>query len=141
MAHSKSSDSKATPPEDRRWWVLVVICAAEVMMVLDFSIVTVALPEIEQALNFSQQVLQWVVSAYALAFGGFLLVGGRAADLFGRRRVFIIGLVIFTIASLVGGLAQFRTMLLVARAFQGIGGCHRFAFRAVHFDCHLSRRK
>ncbi len=121
MSYSNSSDGRATPPEDRRWWVLVVICAAEVMMVLDFSIVTVALPEIEQALNFSQQVLQWVVSAYALAFGGFLLVGGRAADLFGRRRVFILGLIVFTIASLVGGLAQFRTMLLIARAFQGIG--------------------
>ena len=113
MAHSKSTD--------RRWWVLIVICTAEVMMVLDFSSVTVALPEIEQALNFSQQVLQWVVSAYALAFGGFLLVGGRAADLFGRRRVFMIGLVVFTIASLIAGLSQFRTMLLIARSFQGIG--------------------
>ena len=105
----------------RRQLVLIVICAAEVMMVIDFSSLTVALPDIEQALNFSQQVLQWVISAYALAFGGFLLLGGRAADLFGRRRVFMIGLLVFTVGSLVGGLAQFRTMLLIARSVQGIG--------------------
>ena len=74
-------------------------------MMLDFSIITVALPDIEIALNFSQQVLQWVISAYALTFGGFLLVGGRAADLFGRRRMFIIGLVLFVLASLAAGLA------------------------------------
>ncbi len=90
-------------------------------MMLDFSIITVALPDIEVALNFSQQILQWVVSAYALTFGGFLLLGGRAADLFGRRRVFVIGLVLFVLASLAAGLAQGKIMLLVARAMQGIG--------------------
>jgi len=105
----------------RRSFVLALICAAELMMVLDFSIVTVALPDIEQALNFSQEILQWVVSAYALAFGGFLLLGGRSADLFGRRRVFALGLVLFTLASLAGGLAGSRSMLLTARAVQGMG--------------------
>lgn len=107
--------------KDKRWRILVLVCTASFMMVLDFSIITVALPDIEVALNFSQQILQWVVSAYALTFGGFLLLGGRAADLFGRRRMFVIGVVLFTIASLVGGLAVDRIMLLIARSFQGIG--------------------
>jgi EmrB/QacA subfamily drug resistance transporter len=91
------------------------------MMVLDFSIVNVALSAIQQDLGFSQQNLQWIVSAYALASGGFLLLGGRAADLFGRRRVFMIGLGLFTLASLVGGFAQVQWILIAARAVQGLG--------------------
>jgi EmrB/QacA subfamily drug resistance transporter len=91
------------------------------MMVLDFSIVNVALGAIQRDLGFSQQNLQWVVSAYALAFGGFLLLGGRAADLFGRRRVFMAGLGLFTLASLVGGFAQAQWILIAARAVQGLG--------------------
>ena len=91
------------------------------MMVLDFSIVNVALHSIQRDLGFSQQNLQWIVSAYSLAFGGFLLLGGRAADLFGRRRVLMIGLGLFAIASLTSGLAQSQAILIVARAVQGRG--------------------
>ena len=82
----------------------------------------VALPSIGTALEFSQQDLQWVVNAYVLTFGGFLLLGGRAADLLGRRRMFMLGLVVFALASLAGGLAQTDTQLIVARAVQGLGG-------------------
>ena len=91
------------------------------MVVLDFSIVNVALPAMQKSLEFSQQNLQWIISAYALTFGGFLLLGGRAADLFGRRRVFMAGLGLFVLASLVGGLAQSQWVLVTARAFQGLG--------------------
>jgi MFS family permease len=92
------------------------------IVVLDFSIVNVALPSMQEDLGFSQQNLQWVVSAFALTFGGFLLLGGRAADLLGRRRVFMAGLGLFSLASLIGGLAQFQWVLISARAFQGLGG-------------------
>jgi EmrB/QacA subfamily drug resistance transporter len=106
---------------DRRWIALVVLCAAQFMVVLDASIVNVALPSIQRALHFSQQNLQWVVNAYVLLFGGFLLLGGRAADLLGRRRVFIAGLLFFSAASLVGGLSGSQGMLIGARAVQGLG--------------------
>ena len=92
------------------------------MTILDVSIVNVALPSIGRSLNFSRENLQWVITAYAIAFGGFLLLGGRAADLLGRRRVFIVGVVVFTIASLVCGLAQSEGMLIISRAVQGLGG-------------------
>ncbi|MBR8837445.1 MAG: MFS transporter [Stigonema ocellatum SAG 48.90 = DSM 106950] len=105
-----------------RWLVLSLLCASQFMVVLDFSIVNVALPAMENDLGFSQQNLQWVISAYALTFGGFLLLGGRAADLFGRRRVFMAGLSLFTLASLVGGLAESQWVLIAARGFQGLGG-------------------
>jgi EmrB/QacA subfamily drug resistance transporter len=108
--------------DERRWFALALLCAAQFMVVLDFSIVNVALPSMQQDLNFSQQNLQWIVSAYALTFGGFLLLGGRAADLLGRRRVFMAGLGLFAFASLVGGLAQLQWVLIAARAFQGLGG-------------------
>lgn len=110
-----------TKSKSRRWLSLILLCAAQFMMVLDFSIVNVALSAMQQDLGFSQQNLQWIVSAYALAFGGFLLLGGRAADLFGRRRVFMIGLALFTLASLVGGFAQAQWILIAARAVQGLG--------------------
>lgn len=110
-----------TKSNARQWLALLLLCAAQFMMVLDFSIVNVALPAIQRDLGFSQQNLQWIVSAYSLAFGGFLLLGGRAADLFGRRRVFMIGLALFTIASLIGGLAQSQAILIGARAVQGLG--------------------
>jgi MFS family permease len=106
----------------RRHWALLVLCAAQLMMVLDFSIVNVALPEIGEALHFSEKGLQWVISAYGLTFGGFLLLGGRACDLFGRRRLFVGGLALFTAASLLGGLARAAWMLIAARALQGVGG-------------------
>jgi EmrB/QacA subfamily drug resistance transporter len=99
----------------------MLLCAAQFMMVLDFSIVNVALPSMQRDLGFSQQNLQWIVSAYSLAFGGFLLLSGKAADLFGRRRVLTIGLGVFTIASLIGGLAQSQAILIAARAVQGLG--------------------
>jgi len=92
------------------------------MVLLDVSIVNVALPSIKHSLGFSQVELQWVLNAYTLTFAGFLLLGGRTADLFGRRRVFLLGLTVFTLASLLGGLAQDQAMLISARAVQGVGG-------------------
>jgi EmrB/QacA subfamily drug resistance transporter len=108
--------------ERRRWIALILLCAAQFVVVLDASIVNVALPSIGRALHFSEQNLQWVVNAYVLVFGGFLLLGGRMADLLGRRRVFMGGLVLFGLASLVAGLASSDGMLIAARAVQGLGG-------------------
>ncbi len=104
-----------------RWKALAVVCAAFFMTVLDVSIVNVALPTIGKSLSFSRDDLQWVVTAYAITFGGFLLLGGRAADLLGRRRVFLVGVVIFTAASFACGLASSEAVLIVARAVQGLG--------------------
>jgi EmrB/QacA subfamily drug resistance transporter len=101
---------------------LIVIAAAQLMVVLDATIVNVALPGIQSALGFSGTGLEWVVNAYALTFGGLLLLGGRAGDLLGRRRVFIAGILLFTLASLLGGFATSQWWLLAARALQGIGG-------------------
>jgi len=111
----------ATAPDPRRWWALALLCGAFFMVILDAAIVTVALPSIEKDLGFTAQGLQWVVSAYALTFAGLLLLGGRAADLLGRRRVFMVGLALFTVASLLCGLAWSDAALIGARAFQGIG--------------------
>jgi EmrB/QacA subfamily drug resistance transporter len=110
-----------TAPDPRRWWALALLCGAFFMVILDAAIVTVALPSIEEELDFSAQGLQWVVSAYALTFAGLLLLGGRAADLLGRRRVFMVGTAFFTLASLLCGLAWSDEALIGARAFQGIG--------------------
>src|SRR5215208_4821186 len=107
--------------EQRKWLALALLSTVQFMVVLDIAIVNVALPSIKVDLGFSQENLQWVISAYALVFGGFLLLGGRAADLLGRRRIFIAGLVIFTIASLLAGMAWSETSLIGARAFQGLG--------------------
>ncbi len=101
---------------------LVVIAAAQLMVVLDATIVNVALPHIQHALSFTGSGLEWVVNAYALTFGGFLLLGGRAGDILGRRRVFVAGIVLFSLASLAGGFATSQAWLLTARAIQGIGG-------------------
>jgi EmrB/QacA subfamily drug resistance transporter len=112
----------AKPSADpRRWRALILLCAAQFMVVLDASIVNVALPSIKTALRFSEANLPWVVNAYTLTFGGFLLLGGRAADLLGRRRVLMVGLAVFSAASLVGGLAQSEVWLIVARGIQGLG--------------------
>jgi EmrB/QacA subfamily drug resistance transporter len=108
-------------PDPRRWWALALLCSAFFMVILDVSIVNVALPSIESKLHFSQSDLQWVLSAYALTFGGFLLLGGRAADLLGRRRVFMFGVALFTIASLACGLSNSEGQLIAARAVQGLG--------------------
>lgn len=101
---------------------LAVICIAQLMVVLDATVVNVALPSIREDLNFSLDNLTWVVTAYSLAFGGLLLFGGRTGDLFGRRRMFMIGIAIFSVASLVGGFANGEAMLIIARAAQGVGG-------------------
>jgi EmrB/QacA subfamily drug resistance transporter len=108
-------------PDPRRWKALALVCAAFFMTVLDVSIVNVALPSIGTALHFSRESLQWVVTAYAIAFGGFLLLGGRAADLLGRRRVFMVGVGVFTLASFFCGLAWSEGVLIGARAVQGFG--------------------
>jgi EmrB/QacA subfamily drug resistance transporter len=107
--------------DPRRWWALALLCGAFFMVILDAAIVIVALPSIKADLGFSEQGLQWVLSAYALTFAGLLLLGGRAADLLGRRRVFMVGLLFFTAASLLCGLAWSPAALIAARAVQGIG--------------------
>jgi EmrB/QacA subfamily drug resistance transporter len=113
--------TSATTKGDRRWLALILLSAAQFIVVLDASIVNVALPAIQSDLHFSPANLQWVVNAYVLTFGGFLLLGGRMADLLGRRRVFIGGLILFAIASLAGGLATSEGWLIAARAVQGLG--------------------
>ena len=107
--------------KDRKWLALALLAAAQFVVVLDASIVNVALPSIGRDLDFAQDNLSWVVNAYTLFFGGFLLLGGRLADLLGRRRMFITGLIVFALASLAGGLAQSDLWLIIARAVQGLG--------------------
>jgi EmrB/QacA subfamily drug resistance transporter len=106
----------------KRWWALYVLCSGVLMIVLDTTIVNVALPSIREDLKFSQTSLVWVVNAYMLTFGGFLLLGGRLGDLFGHRRMFLLGLILFTAASVGCGLAPSRGVLIAARAVQGLGG-------------------
>src|SRR5712692_6314481 len=110
-----------TGPDPRRWIALAIVCAAFFMTVLDVSIVNVALPSIAKSLHFSRDNLQWVITAYAITFGGFLLAGGRAGDLLGRRRMFLVGVVVFTLASFFCGLAWSSGVLIASRAVQGLG--------------------
>jgi EmrB/QacA subfamily drug resistance transporter len=117
LLNNRSSSSAS----DRRWWALALLATAEFMVILDASIVNIALPSIGGGLHFSMANLSWVVNAYVLTFGGFLLLGGRIADLVGRRRVFVLGLSVFSLASLAGGLAQSEAWLIGARAIQGLG--------------------
>jgi EmrB/QacA subfamily drug resistance transporter len=105
-----------------RWLALLVLCLGDLMIVLDSTIVNVALPSIREDLGFSQESLAWVVNAYLLTFGGFLLLGGRLGDLFGQRRLFLIGISLFTVASLACGISTSQEMLVVSRAVQGLGG-------------------
>lgn len=107
---------------DKRWLAFAVLCLGDLMIVLDMTVVNVALPSIKASLDFSQASLVWVVNAYLLTFGGFLLLGGRLGDLYGQRRLFLAGLTLFTVASLFCGLADTQTTLIAARAIQGIGG-------------------
>ncbi|EMD9437517.1 DHA2 family efflux MFS transporter permease subunit [Burkholderia cepacia] len=107
---------------EKRWYALIVLCLGVLMIVLDSTIVNVALPSISTDLHFTETALVWVVNAYLLTFGGCLLLGGRLGDLYGQRRMFLAGLVVFTLASLACGLAQSQTMLIAARAVQGLGG-------------------
>src|SRR4051812_15170165 len=111
----------AEAADPRRWAALAVIVAAQFMVVLDVAIVNVALPSIRTDLNFSQESLQWVITAYAILFGGALLLGGRLADLLGRRRLFVIGLLVFTVSSLLNGLAWSEGLLIAFRSLQGLG--------------------
>lgn len=106
----------------QRWWALLVLCLGVLMIVLDTTIVNVALPSIRQDLHFTETSLVWVINAYMLTFGGFLLLGGRLGDLLGHRRMFLAGLTLFTLASLACGLAQGQALLIGARAAQGLGG-------------------
>jgi EmrB/QacA subfamily drug resistance transporter len=107
--------------ERRKWFALALLCVTQFVVVLDIAVVNVALPSIQADLGFSQENLQWVISAYALVFGGFLLLGGRLADILGRRSVFMVGLVIFSVGSLLCGLAWSEASLIGARALQGLG--------------------
>ncbi len=109
-------------PRSKRWLALIVLCLATLMIVLDTTIVNVALPSIKASLGFSDTSLAWVVNAYALTFAGFLLLGGRLGDLYGQRRLFLVGIVVFTLSSLLCGIAGSQLFLIAARAVQGIGG-------------------
>src|SRR5436190_15453436 len=113
---------RMSPGSTNKWVALALLAAAQFVVVLDASIVNVALPSIGTDLHFSQENLSWVINAYVLIFGGFLLLGGRMADLLGRRRIFISGLILFGFASLLGGLAQSEGTLIAARVLQGLGG-------------------
>src|SRR6266513_5204244 len=106
----------------RRWAALVIVCFGQLMIVLDSTIVNVALPSMQRDLHLDQAALTWVVNGYLVAFGSFLLVAGRAGDLIGRKRVFLAGVVLFTVASVVAGVSQGATGLVVARFLQGLGG-------------------
>jgi len=113
----------SSPPSPRdRWIALIVLCVGMLMIILDTTIVNVALPSIQDDLGFSQSSLAWVVNAYLIAFGGLLLLAGRLGDLVGRRRMFLAGLTVFTIASVLCGAAQTQEMLIGARFVQGVGG-------------------
>src|SRR5438445_3306536 len=112
---------------ERKWWTLLAVCVAIFMLLLDITIVNVALPAIERSLNASFSDLQWVVDAYALALATCTLTAGSVADLFGRKRVFVTGIVIFTAASALCGAANDPLFLILARALQGIGGAIMFS--------------
>src|ERR1700754_1248152 len=114
--------NRSDHPHFNPWLALVVVCFGQFMVVLDATIVNVALPAIQSDLGFSDASLQWVVNAYTLFFGGFLLLGGRAADLLGRRSLFLAGVGLFSLASLANGLSDSETTLIIGRAVQGLGG-------------------
>src|SRR3954467_7942553 len=118
---------ETTTPSDRRWWTLGAVCVATFMPLLDITIVNVALPDIAKDLGSSFSDLQWVVDAYALSLAALLLTAGSLADLLGRRRVFVLGLAVFTAASVLCALAPSALVLILARGAQGIGGAAMFA--------------
>src|SRR3982074_2890682 len=119
---SRLGTSVQKQQSSNRWAVLVIACLAQFMVVLDATIVNVALPSIQRGLHFSASDLQWVVNGYTLIFGGFLLLGGRAADLLGRKRLFLAGIAVFSVASLINGLAQSSGMLIVRTGLTAPGG-------------------
>src|SRR5437660_3462477 len=123
MLEIANTEGRQAPTTDRsRWIALVVLCAGALMIILDMTIVNVALPSIQHDLHFSQSNLAWVVNAYLITFGGLLLLAGRLGDLIGRRNVFMIGLAVFVAASALCGAAQSQTVLIAARFIQGAGG-------------------
>src|SRR2546423_11591312 len=122
MSSAMVTEAPVESTDRRRWWALAVIVAAQFMVVLDVAIVNVALPSIKTDLHFTQESLQWVITAYSILFGGVLLLGGRMADLLGRRRLFMAGLALFTVSSLANGLAWSEGSLIAFRALQGLGG-------------------
>src|SRR5438046_994641 len=125
LSHREALTDDLAPTTGRssgRWFALIVLCLGALMIVLDTTIVNVALPSIRQDLGFSETSLAWVVNAYLLTFGGFLLLGGRLGDLFGHRRLFLVGIALFTVASLACGLSTTEWMLVSARTVQGLGG-------------------
>lgn len=113
--------TQASSKETNRWVVLVLVCLAQFMVVLDATIVNVALPSIQHDLDFSPANLAWIINSYTLLFGGFLLLGGRAADLFGRKRIFLAGVILFSVASALCALATSQGMLIAFRGLQGLG--------------------
>jgi MFS family permease len=118
----ETTDESASKRERRRWIALAVLCLGQLMMVLDATIVNVALPSIQHDLHFSQSSLTWVINGYLVTFGGFLLLAGRVGDLVGRKKVFLAGLVMFTAASVLCGIANSQALLIGARLLQGVGG-------------------
>ncbi|MEU2288797.1 DHA2 family efflux MFS transporter permease subunit [Streptomyces sp. NPDC013178] len=121
MAEATRTSRRSSSPSSPAWLVVALACAGQFLVVLDVSVVNVALPSMRAELGMSASALQWVVNAYAIAFAGFMLLGGRAGDLYGRKRMFLVGLTLFTLASLAGGLAGDDAQLLLARAVQGLG--------------------
>ena len=119
---ARAAEGGVAADDSRRWWILGVVCLAQLMVVLDATVVNIALPSAQHDLAFNNADRQWVVTAYSLAFGGLLLLGGRLADLVGRKRMLIIGIVGFACASAFGGAAQNFSELLLARAIQGAFG-------------------
>src|SRR6059058_671718 len=116
------TETQANPHHERRWLILALLGIAQLMVVLDATIVNIALPSAQKALHFSDDDRQWIVTAYALAFGSLLLFGGRIGDLFGRKLTFVTGLIGFAVASAIGGTAQGFDVLVAARALQGAFG-------------------
>jgi MFS family permease len=114
-------ESQIATQDPRRWKALALLSLAQFLIIMDTSIIGVALPEIQQQFGFSQSGLQWIFSAYVIVFGSLLLLGGRLSDIIGQRRIFLIGFAILTAASVIAGLASSGTVLIAARAFQGIG--------------------
>src|SRR5580658_3180196 len=119
---SSAAADRRPATSDHRWLILVIVAIAQLMVVLDATVVNIALPSAQRALGFPNSERQWVVTAYALAFGSLLLLGGRLGDMFSRKRIFIIGLIGFALSSALGGAAQSFEMLVAARALQGVFG-------------------
>src|SRR3954471_3579104 len=124
---AQPATTTAAPGRDPKWWTLTAVCTGVFMLLLDITIVNVELPDIQQELDASLSDLQWVIDAYALSLAALLLTAGSLADLYGRRRLFVIGLVVFTVGSIACGAAQDIFFLQISRAFQGIGGAAMFA--------------